>query len=313
MLVGLVDPSYEEREKDEPGRYPNWFSPEELLAVAARQGPEWSPWSYEMIQAAINANQERDYISTSMLTSACMRSSIIERREDYIDNVDDLYAPLRGTQVHSVLENAARPNSLAEARFFTTVKVQGLKEPLELSCSPDIVTWDPDGLGDYKVTERDPGRYPWKSHSNQVTWNAYIVRNAERWERDGEPFDIPFNPHLWKPEHLYLVYLLPKKVMQMEVKKTIDVPHPTHPGKFVRRAMPYIADDATVEEEMFPRIKAIQQALDAYPEWPWDEGDPPFGFDGPAGWKCPGPPLCYLPNCLAKRWPHHLTWKRRDG
>ena len=31
---------------------------------------------------------------------------------------------------------------------------------------------------------------------------------------------------------------------------------------------------------------------------------------GPAGWQCPGPPLCWLlpTQCLAKRYPTGLVW-----
>jgi hypothetical protein len=47
--------------------------------------------------------------------------------------------------------------------------------------------------------------------------------------------------------------------------------------------------------------------LEAYPEWPAGLEDMP-GFEGPAGWACPGKPLCSLPNCLAKRYPNGLVW-----
>ena len=34
------------------------------------------------------------------------------------------------------------------------------------------------------------------------------------------------------------------------------------------------------------------------------------GFEGPPGWQCPGPPLCWLlpTQCLAKRYPTGLVW-----
>ena len=61
-----------------------------------------------------------------------------------------------------------------------------------------------------------------------------------------------------------------------------------------------------VEAELFPRVKAMAQALASYPEWPFEEEAP--GFEGPAGWACPGKPWCSLPNCLAKRYPNGLKW-----
>jgi hypothetical protein len=304
-LVGLVDPSYDEREEDEPGRLPRWMTLHEVLEASATADPSWSPWPYEMLNGAISEWQERDYISTSLLTGGCSRGKVIERLEDIILTVDEMYASLRGTLVHRALQFASRPNSLAEARFFTTVKLPGLRESIEVSCSPDIITWNPNSLGDYKVTESPPSRYPWKGHTNQVTWNQYIVRHAERWTMNDQPFDLPFDNRAWVPEHLYLVYLGPKRPETMEVMKTIDVKTPTN--RTVRRRMPYIAPDKDIEAALFPRIKAMSQALASYPEWPWDEEVP--GFEGPPGWACPGSPWCKLPNCTAKRWPNGLWWK----
>lgn len=306
-LIGLVDPSHDERAADEPGRLPQWLPLDQVLGIAAREGPGWSPWPFELLQGALATYQERDYISVTMLTGGCARGSVLERREDYILDADGLYAALRGTLIHQTLQHAARPNSLAEARFHTSVTIKGLRETIDLSCSPDIITWDPDGLGDYKVTENPPMRYPWRGHTNQVTWNQWVVRHAERWTMDGQEFDIPFNPHTWVPEHLYLVYLAPKGPQVLEVMKTMLVPNPK--GTMVKRRMPYVAPDEEIEDELFPRLKAMAQALAAYPEWPWPKGDHGPGFEGPAGWACPGRPWCALPLCLAKRYPHGLKWE----
>lgn len=313
MLVGLVDPSHEERKKDEPGRLPRWYTPQEILARAATEGPSWSPWPYELIQAAIDQYQERDFISVSMLTGGCARSKVIERREDFVLWFDDLYPALRGTQIHRTLEAAARPNSVSEWRFFTTVRLHGRE--VELSCSPDIVTWNPNTLGDYKVTENPPDFYPWRSHTMQVQINRWVVNHAERWlDETGTPADIPFNPREWRAEHLYLVYLGPRGPKTLEVMATKDVLTPT--GAKVRRRVPDVWDDEYVTDLLFPRLSAMALALEAYPEWPF--GDqykdvPPdsrylTGFEGPPGWACPGKPWCMLPNCLAKRWPAGLIW-----
>lgn len=307
-LVGVIDPSHNERAEDEPGRLPRWLPVDDLLARAATADPGWSPWPYELLQAAVGEWQERDYLSTSMF-SGCGRGTVLERREPFIYSVDEMYAALRGTLTHYALQYAHRPNSLAEARFWTTINIKGLREPIELSCSPDIITWNPDGLGDYKVTENPPqNNYPWVSHKNQVFSNQWLVRHAERWALDGEPFDLPFNPREWQPTSLYLVYLGPKGPKTLEVKKTREVPNPKNTG-MVKRSLPYIPDDEEVEAMLFPKVKAMAQALAAYPEWPFKDDEEPAGFTGPPGWACPGKPWCSLPGCLAKRYPGGMFWE----
>jgi hypothetical protein len=307
-LLGLVDPSHKEKRADRPGRPPRWLPPDELLSVAARSGPGWSSWPFELINAAVESVQDRDYISTTMVTGACARSAVIERREPFIETLDRLYAPLRGTLNHRTLEYAARPNSLAEARFFTTIKVPGLREVIEFSCSPDIITWHPDGLGDFKVTESPPDYSPWPNHKAQVNLNAYVVRRAERWTRNGEPFDLPFNPREWSPEELYLVYLGPKGPKVLTVTRSVEVDAKTTGGKKSAR-VPDIWDDETTEDYLLPRLKAMAQALASYPVWPFGTaGDTP-GFEGPTEWACPGYPWCKLPLCLAKRYPNGLSWE----
>ena len=316
MLIGLIDPSHDERADDEPGRLPKWFSLAEVLAKAARAEPEWSPWPYEMLRAAVEQYQERDYISVSMLTGGCPRGKVIERREEFILNVDDMYPALRGTQLHRTMEGAARPNSVAEWRFFKTITLPKTRVPIELSCSPDLVTWDPNTLIDYKVTENPPDYYPYKGQTKQVQFNAWLVKNADRWVGpDGLPADIPFNPHTWTPEHLALVYLGPKGPKVLEVKKMRDTVSPKT-KKPIRRRMPYIWSDDEVTDDLYPRLRAMAEALDAYPEWPFgnkyadETGKEPgdSGFGGPPGWGCPGYPWCSLPKCMAKRYPNGLKW-----
>jgi hypothetical protein len=75
----------------------------------------------------------------------------------------------------------------------------------------------------------------------------------------------------------------------------------------VKRKMPFVMSDDEVEETLLmPRITAMARALESFPEWP--EGAEEV-WGGEPGWKCPGPPLCYLPNCLAKRYPNGLVWE----
>src|SRR6187549_294206 len=118
---------------DKPGRKPRWLPVDDLLGEARTEGPKWSPWSYELIEAVMQHHQERDYLSTSMLTGGCMRGNVIERKADYVDTLDQRYASIRGTLIHRTLELAARPGAIVEWRFWMNL------DGLEFSCSPDII------------------------------------------------------------------------------------------------------------------------------------------------------------------------------
>lgn len=307
-LIGLVDPSHNERAQDEPGRLPTWMPVEEVLHHARTGDPKWSPWPYELIRAAVNEHQERDYISSTMLTGGCGRGKVLERKADYVGDVDSMYASLMGTLVHRTLEHSARSNSVAEYRFFTDFELADGREVV-VSCSPDAVIYEGEtGIWDWKKTDNPPTfGYPWKSHDRQVQYNRYIVNHAKTWhDADGVETTLPFSPWELVFKHLVLVYLGPKGPKVIEVMKTQEVPSPKT-GKPVKRKMPYIWPDAEVEADLMPRLEAMVLALDSYPEWP--EGlETMAGFEGPAGWACPGRPWCSLPNCLAKRYPEGLSW-----
>jgi hypothetical protein len=293
-LVGIIDPSHEERALDEPGRYPRWLTTEAMLTKSAEADPKWSPWPYEMLKSAVDAYQERDYISVTMLTGGCARGKVLERREDFLLNVDVLYASLRGTQLHRTLEDATRPGALAEWRFFTSVLHTPAYPAVELSCSPDLLVYDGPhpGIADWKVTENPPTfGYPWKSHTRQLQYNAYVVRHAERWlDEYGDPGDLPFDNRAWNASTLYIVYLGPKGPKVIECQTTRETTAPN--GNRVKRKMPDVWDDEQVEADMVPRLRGMVRALESYPEWPDGLEDAP-GFEGPPGWACPGPPLCY--------------------
>lgn len=297
-LVGLIDPSHNERKEDMPGRYPAWVSIGDALRAASEADPKWSPWTYELLAAAMNEWQERDYISTTALISACPRSLVIERNEPFILPLDSLYASLMGTLIHRTLESAARPGSIAEARFFATI------DDTEVSCSPDLVTLDT--VWDYKKTENPPTfDYPYKKHTLQLQYNRFLINHASRWEMDGKPFEIPFDPHATVFKHLAVVYLGPKGPKVIEVTASRDVPTAT--GKTVKRRVPDIWDNDRVYEDMSNRLESLRMALESYPKWP--KGlEERMGWEGPADWHCPGAPLCWLPNCTAKRYPGSLTW-----
>ncbi len=298
-LVGIVDPSHKEMARDTAGRLPEWLPLDDALKYA--EDGKWSPWPYEIVRAMFEGYQNRDYISTSTLVDHCVRSDVIKRKFDYVEDLENLYVPFRGTMIHQVLENYAHADAIAEARFWTTVA------GVEISCSPDHLTAQ--RLTDWKVTENPPQyNNPWPNHQEQVQFNAFIVRNYESADRANFPFD----PHEGVKE-LALAYLGPKKVKVLLVERTTDY-FDFVKGKEMRGKQPYIMSDEDCLKVLEPRVEMFKRALASpYIEkngvrtLAWPTGAEEL-WGGEAGWECPGYPLCRLPNCLAKRYPNRLTW-----
>lgn len=295
-MKGVVLPTHKERKTDSPGRLPKWAPVEDILADALVASPKWSPWNYELIKGIVDAHQERgDRLSVTTLSGGCMRGTLLERKEDYIGSLDGAYAAFRGTMVHSMLERTARAGSLAEWRFFTKVDGQ------EISGSPDLITYDT--VWDWKTTENPPAySYMYEGHKLQLQYNRFIFNNASHWEApDGvDPLTPDLDPYHTAIKHLAIVYLGPKgpKVLEAERKD----PNGS------RYNVPDVWDDQEVLASLRPRMQAWKMAWDSYPVWPSGLETMP-GWAGPTDWTCPGPPLCYLPNCMGKRYPNGLMWK----
>lgn len=311
-VVGIIDPSWEAWKMDNVGFFPKWFTKDELLESAVDAPAKWSAWPYELIKAVLNEQQERDYISSTMLVDGCYRAKVIERREDFVESLDNLYAAFRGTAIHRLLEGARRPNAIAEGRFWVTLDVPKAG-PVEVSCSPDLVySGHPGALVDYKTTESPPPYGdPWPNHTQQLNVNRYLVNHAERWELpDGQ--ELPWDPRDLSIKSLYIVYLTPKGPKVLECVKS--QPFTLKNGNDTMRKQPYVWSDRGVEDFLLPRLEAMVRALDAYPKWPKGLEDYP-GWAGPASWDCPGYPLCKLPNCLAKRYGKggYFTWHKDGG
>lgn len=307
-LIGLVDPTHDERKADAPGRLPRWIPKDELLATFETANPKYAPYTYEVVHAALEQWQERDYISTTMLVGGCSRSKVLERKEDFILDLDGLWPAFRGTQVHRTLEFSNRPNSLAEARFWTTVGIPGGRK-VEVSCSPDLVTQHPAAVVDYKAPVDDRSiptyGYPWANQVQQLQLNRYIVNHAERWQL-AEGDEMPWDPRTLRFERLYIVYLGTRGPKVIECQKSIEVPKVGGEGTKNIKVADVWADEL-VTDLMVPRLAAMVDALDHYPNWPDTLTDAP-GFEGRPGWACPGRPWCKLPDCLAKRYPDGLVW-----
>lgn len=306
-LVGVVNPSHKEEARHTMGRLPGWVTTERALELAL-DNPKWSPWSWELLNALFSEYQERaDNISTSSLVSHCPRGEVIKRRMDYVLDLQEMYIPFRGTMVHRTLEKHAHPDAIAEARFYTEV------DGITVSCSPDHLTRKV--LTDYKVTENPPQyQYPWANHTEQVEFNAYIVRNALSFDFPDDPWGtkrtewelLPFDPRMETAEHLALVYLGPKMPKVLEVMRTENV---FRGGKVKKARVPDVWDNKRVLALMRPRLEMFNLALQTFPDWP--AGAEQL-WGGSKGWECPGAPLCKLPNCIAKRYPDRLMWEVPD-
>lgn len=309
-LIGLIDPTHNERKLDRPGRLPNWYPRDQLLEHFETASPKYSPWTYELVHAALSQWQDRDYISTTMLVGGCARSKVLERTEDFIGDLDELWPAFKGTQVHRTLEFSHRPGALSEARFFTTLYVPGFGD-VEVSCSPDLLTQNPNAVVDYKAPTDDRSipsyGYPWPSQVEQLQFNRYIVNHAEKWEI---PIDqeLTFDPRTLQFENLYIVYIGQRGPKVIECTKSVDIEFKN--GNTGKRKVPDVWDDGQVENMLMPRLTAMLWALESYPEWPMGLEEQP-GFEGRPGWACPGRPWCKLPSCLAKRYPDGLRWEPR--
>lgn len=288
-LIGVVDPAHSEAKRRTYGKEPPWLTLDQALKNA--EDAKYSPFTWELLNALFAEHQERgDLISSSALVSACPRSEIIARRTEYIAELRELYVPFRGTMVHRTMELYQHSEAIAEVRFYTTLR------GIEVSCAPDLLTRT--RLTDYKVTEQPPFSYPWVEHKEQVEFNAFVCRNAEKYQRPdmdeassitSVTIGLPFDPTAHPVTEVVLCYLGPKfpKTLRVESK-----------------GEPIIWDDETIDKEFGPRAEMFKQGLDVFPEFPENASSL---WGGDESWKCPGPPICYF-NCLAKRWPNGLVW-----
>jgi hypothetical protein len=215
--------------------------------------------------------------------------------------------------VHYVLEDTAREGSVAEVRFFAPIVGDEL-----ISCAPDLVTAD-GTMWDYKNAAEVPRYdYPYAGHQEQLNFNRWIVNNAIKWEKNGEPYDLPFDVRTLQFQHLAIMYMDINGPKPLECTTTIQVPTSKgakNPTKSKR--VPDVWDDEKVMwgrksydgrdiPGMVERYKAMRVALDSYPKWPTGIEET---WGGEAGWGCPGYPHCPLNNkCLASRYPDGLRW-----
>jgi hypothetical protein len=135
-------------------------------------------------------------------------------------------------------------------------------------------------------------------------YGAFIARHAEKWDLPEGMAGLPFDPRESPVRNALVVYLGPKGPKPILVERKEKFITPSGVEKEGKR--PLIWSDEEVLDELRPRLHMMKEALDIFPRWP--EGAEEV-WGGRPGYECPGPPLCYLPNCLAKRDPSMYVWE----
>jgi hypothetical protein len=180
-------------------------------------------YTYELLKLMFDQVQDReDRVSTTTLTSKCLRSEFLKRAEEYTESPDKMFPAFRGTLIHGQLEHARREGSVAEARFH--VDIPGLGH---LSGSPDLLDVEEGILYDYKTTKENPRfAYPWPDHKDQLNINRWLVDNATRVEWDDQVYEgddcKQFRPVDWQA--LVVVYIDSQGPKPLEVTKSEQVP-----------------------------------------------------------------------------------------
>lgn len=242
-----------------------------------------------------------DRISTTALTGKCDRQLYLTRMEDYSEDPEKLWAPFRGTMIHSHLEAHAAPGTIEEPRYH--VHLDGLGD---LSGSPDVLDVRMGVLYDYKRTKEVPRfNYPWKDHVNQMNVNRWLVDHADYVEYRGKQWDLRlsrenrarFRPTVWND--LVVVYIDDKGPKPLSCTKSVQVPKKDGKGTKAARVLDLWSDEEA-EAWIRQRWTEVKSALAG-------ESLPPVP-DYMAGWEHP---LCgFCPKkreCIELHYEAHYT------
>lgn len=265
------------------------LTPQELLDKLARREYDGGIFTYELASAMLATHQERGTrISTTSLTSKCVRSEAMQRLEPYVKEFDQMYASFRGTMYHGQLETHAAPGSIAEARFH--VELEGLGP---LSGSPDLVDVEHGILYDYKTSKEVP-RFDraWPNAVEQMQINRWLVDHATAVEIDGKKYTSAKKLEACRPvdwQALILVYMDNVTVKPIRVWKSIQVPTKVE-GKTKPQRVDDIWDDERVEALIRERYSAVKEAFaGVIPEIPgpeWADGNHPLCSWCPVKQRC---------------------------
>lgn len=238
-------------------------------------------WTFELAAAMLSysvahpSNDDPSRISTTTLTSKCIRQRALERSTDYVIQLADLYPAFRGTLLHGQLEKFVSPNSYGEVRFVVHdigVQIPAIKKALprkdrSFSGSPDLVDPNVGILYDYKRTKEVPRfNTVWGDHIEQLNINRWLVDHADEVEvKDEGLFDLTdpdvrkrFVPIEW--QELVIVYVDDKGPKPITVTESIDVPAKTTGGTKKAR-IPALWNDERTEQYIAEKYIAARNAL----------------------------------------------------
>lgn len=130
------------------------------------------------ILAAMQRNlREEDGISVSSLLN-CLRKVVLQMRNDFYLDPDQLYYAFRGQLFHAVIAQAQNDGAIVEQRFERTVA------GITLSGHPDVIYPEHKKLVDYKSTKRIPQvDVPYANHGIQVNLYRYLAAPQYQVER----------------------------------------------------------------------------------------------------------------------------------
>lgn len=252
-------------------------------------------FTYELLKAMFDNVQDRGRrVSTTTLSTACMRSEWYQRLGEYTEQPKKLYASFRGTMFHGQLEGNAHPDSVAEPRYHIDLTDYGLGP---FSGSPDLVDVKKGLIYDYKFVKETPKyAYPYAKHVEQAQINRWLVDNAE-WVECRDEYGAMQQYRLERPENrarfvpmdwqgLYVVYMDDKGARPLLVTKSERVLGKNGREKSVRVAD--IWSDERVFDLIRTRFDEVQQAFTS--------DTPPDLTEEFRGWEHP---LCDY--CPAKR------------
>jgi hypothetical protein len=248
-----------------------------LRHAAERRG---GAFTYELLAAMVAQTQDRGTrISTTTLTTKCLRSEVLQRTEPYTLDPKRGYASFRGTLWHGQLEQHAHPDAKEEPRYH--IVLPGGKP---FSGSPDLVDVGRGLLYDYKFSKENPRfDYAWKGHQEQGQVNRWLCDHADYVEYRGEFFPLTLEGRAWLENQgiamasldidlnrenfvpvdwqgIYVVYMDDKGPKPILLTKSIQVPKASGEGTKAARVAD-IWDDSTVERYILNRYAVVEEAF----------------------------------------------------
>lgn len=254
----------------------DWPVEQTLEHAASRRD---NKYTYELLASMVSLVQDRGArISTTTLTTKCLRSEVLQRMLPYTGDPDLMYASFRGTLWHGQLEQHVHSDSIEEPRFHI-IDCLGLGP---FSGSPDLLDVGAGTLYDYKFNKENPRwTTPWEGHVQQQQINRWLVDHADyvEWRGklyaltpegadhlahlDDEVTDTAANRARFQPidwQGLYVVYMDDRGPKPLLITRSEQVPNTSKPGTRAKRVAD-IWEDARVEEFIKEKYQAAAEAF----------------------------------------------------